>query len=437
LISSDMSVTQYAQLPNWYQSATVSTAGVVYNITVHPMRYYNFSSGGRANPDFLAFAASTYSYWRGSIKYLFQFVGTAFYSCSFRISVYYGPLLNSPHITAIADGVPLYSKVITVRGDAWCEIEVPYLRKRSWEFTKLLPSLTPGDQQQCNPFILVEALTNVQGSSSPNTAVYYVNVYRAGGSDIQFSQLTASVNTGFLDESGIEYENQCTLIDKFNKPFEPLLPGCTGLTEENVCMSDNSGSITDCCKRPCIQYNYTNSGTPTGLSRYQSFPWSDDSTNGYRYQPMYWWAQTFAYWRGAMRVYGPLLTDRCAALSSVQNTGIKAGSGVAYFSTAAYIHVEVPYYCRASFVPTYACDSISSLLTYYDLPSTVAFSSWTGSTATVWVAFGDDAVLLHPVSPSPFAFAERTPKSKFPRRPEQLAKIIDKTSTGISLGVTN
>jgi len=431
LITSGLSVTQFASLPNFYQTALVSTAGVVYNIVVHPMRYHNFSTGGRAQPDFLAFAAATYSYWRGSIKYLFQFVGTAFYSCSFRISVYLGPVLSSGLVTAVEDGVPLYSKVITVRGDAWCDVEVPYLRKRSWEFTKYLPAFTGNDSQQCNPFILVEALTDVQGSSSPSSAVYYVNVYRAGGSDIQFSQLCGATNVGFLDESGIEYDSQCSLIDKFNQPFDPIAVGVHGLIEDHVCMADTSGSITDVCKRPAQQYFVGNSGAPSNIALYQTYPWSEDSTLSYRYQPLFWWSLAFAYWRGGMRIYGPLFNSNyIVALSAIQNAGIKVGQGYEIVSDQVGIHAEVPYYCRAAYVPTVACNTISNLLATFELPSTIATSN-VPSTQTIAIAFGDDACYLHPIAPAPFAFAER---KRLHKTTVQSGKSKMKTDTGISSG---
>jgi len=127
-ITSDMTVIQYAQQPNFFYSTTSSAAGTVYSQVVHPMRYYNGTTHGRTNPDYLAFASSLFDFWRGSIRFLIQFVGTAFYSCTYRISVYHGETLTSGDVTNIADGVPLFSRIVNAKGDTWTEVDVPYLQ---------------------------------------------------------------------------------------------------------------------------------------------------------------------------------------------------------------------------------------------------------------------------------------------------------------------
>lgn len=391
LVSSDMQVSQYAQLPNWFQTVTATTAGVVYTTPVHPLKFYNFGSGGRSNPDFLAFSAMPYGFWRGSIKFKVQFVGTAFYSCTFRLSVYYGPFYNSSVQTALADGVATYSKVVVVRGDAWADVEVPYLQKAAWAslgYSTLRANDAP-------PTFVIEALTPVLGSSLPADAFYYINIYRAGGSDIQFAQLN-DVNANATGYEDVVFKSQAALVDVFTKPFEPIVPGAHGALSDSVYMSDMAGSITDSLKRYCQP-----AGGPVTKNAYPEQAGS--SANG---SAFFWWANGFAYWRGSRRCRGVITSVETAFLYD-RNDNTSQGGGYFYNDGTSRLHFEIPWYCQQAYYPTIACASSTTIAAFNYSPQDCALNNFTPGTggAELMVAAGDDFAYYHPMAPQPFAVA--------------------------------
>jgi len=404
LISSDMTVSKFAQIPNWFLTKSVSTAGVVFTQRVHPCIYNNSTTGGRGmNPDFLGFAAAGFTFWRGSIKFLFHFCGTAFYSGTFRITLYHGLSVSKiSELAAIEDGVGCYSRVVTVRGDAWVEFQVPFLHNKAWQYTNTLLFI---NEQITDPFLMLEALTDVQGSNSPSGALYYINVFRAGGEDIEFAQLGRSLWTdppsSFVEER--VWKSQCSLVDKFAKPFDPIIPGVVGTIEDNVCMGDKAGTITDICKRFVRQFNGNQTGN-VGRA-YQTFPLNQDSVM--TLQPLFWWGWAFCYWRGSMRLR--MLNTNANMVIFPTATGAAStntytpGDGVHVADTAAQVAAEVPFYSRSAYSPTHACNTITSLLTFQEMPALAQFSNLSGGNVDAMIAFGDDAAYYHVLSPFVFA----------------------------------
>lgn len=440
LISSDMTVSQYAQLPNWFRSTSVSTAGVVFVQAVHPCLYNNSSTGGRGkNPDYLGFMAAMFSYWRGSIKFLIQFVGTAFYSCTFRVTVYYGlGLSKGSERAAIADGVGCYSRVVTVRGDAWTEIQVPFLHKRAWDFTNTNQQVS--DQSTTYPWLMLEALTDVQGSNSPAAASYYINVFRAGGEDIEFAQLGDALWTdpqaSTVDER--VWQSQCSLVDKFSKPFDQLVPGVTGAIDDNIHMGDKAGTITDLCKRFVKQFNGNQAGN-VGRT-YQTYPYNVDATLGL--QPLFWLGWGFAYWKGSMRITTVDHTNFLIYLPTPTTTPVNSyrnGDGVHVCSSQAPASAEIPYYSRAAFAPSIACNSITTLLANYELPALGGIANISSANFDTWIAFGDDAAYFHPISPYPVAGGKQNETKIVHGRMIQENKVLKPPETiiGMKMGVSD
>jgi hypothetical protein len=76
------------------------------------------------------------------------------------------------------------SRIVDVKGDAWTSFTVPYLSQRVWQGV-----IVDSTGYQSRPYLIIEALTDVQGSSLPADAIYYVNIWRAAGPDYQLSLL--------------------------------------------------------------------------------------------------------------------------------------------------------------------------------------------------------------------------------------------------------
>jgi hypothetical protein len=390
MVTSDMRVVQYAQMPAFVYTTSFSGAGPVFSLPIHPMKYY-YAGNGRTLPDNLAFATAPFAFWRGSIRYLIQFVGTAFYSTSVRVSVYYG--VGSP-TASTGDGVPLRSRIVNLKGDGWTEIEVPYLGQHVWEYTDPV-------QTYAFYYLVVEAMTAVQGSNLPATAKYYVNVFRAAGSDYQLSLLQGVT---YVDTAGKErVVNETSLREKFETSFAPITQGMHGLIEQETFMSDQSTTISDCCKRAVPNPN------PDGTTTtHYTYPAENVTTNPVLKCAFHWFSLGFAYWRGSRNYM--YMDSRCDTIALQPVTGSSTtGCGISYgfVQTTGSVYpyrmnsVNVPYYNVQSYYPTIACNTPSQLALQQFEPQDIVLYSQP-SQAVPYLAAGDDFVFLHPVAPFPY-----------------------------------
>jgi len=384
--NSSMTVAQYAQIPQYMQTYTFSAAGYVGRIPVHP-QYFQ-----QTNPDYLGFASSMYVYWRGSIKYLFHFVGTAFYSARVRLSLVYEA---NPPASALNDVTPYTQKVIDVKGSTWTSFSVPYLGPTTWA-----PITTSSTWTRALPYIYIEVLTPVFGSSLPSTAIYYLNVYRAGGSDIQFAQLRTAQIQQNTEKSFLQ---QTSLRNKFAEAFEGITPGITGTIEEGLHQADTATTIADACHRYVdLNLNFT------GQYHY-TYPGEQPTTTGVNLlQPFHFWSFGFAFWRGSRRLKiinaasTPItvsLTDSWNVFAAGASGG--QGSGRMYqdslVNSAATISVEVPYYSAGAYYGTYACGPPSITILNFPQPTDAKPNFTLATNYQALLAAGDDFRYIFPI----------------------------------------
>jgi len=371
-----MTVVQYCQKPLTYYQGILTTAGNHAVITVHPMFYNN---GWRTEPDFLALGTSFYSYWRGSIKYLFHFVGTPFYSCRIKISVHH----SATGITTTGEGTGFYSKVVDIKGDAFVEFTVPFLQKRMWGFTQM--SADDNDETQ----IILEALTDVQGSSLPASASYYFTIYRAAGPDYQLGLFSKWRN---LTPASEVFEKQCSIAQKFREPFEGISPLNTGFIESGVCMADTSSTITDCCRRYCR--------IATTTRNRLTYPCGSGQPSIFYEGPFLFWSRFFAFWRGGRRLRLMDFSQPSVSLDGLWSPPDTVsspfdGQGVTTTSNADFWNVTVPYYSSTAW--SYAM-GVPSYTPGFDDPETA--KPWNPpSSYNYWLAAADDFVFLYPIAP--------------------------------------
>jgi len=382
LVTSDMPASSYCQIPNLLISYTVTTAGRIGVIANHPMQ---FPSGGRTLPDYMMFASSFYQFWRGSIKYLIHFVGTPFYSCRFRIVLAH---TETPASGTVTDYTGYYVRIIDVKGDAWVKFEVPYLAPRIWGVTTYIAP--PNDWN----LLIIEAMTNVIGSSAPADAVYYVNVYRAAGSDYQLACPTTSnlsVLNPSLDSDGAivkrkHYMNrECSLNSTFKERFGGFKENSHGAAESGFMMADTSSSLSDLCKR------YVSKGTPSGQ---ESFPNTtvSDATNTAFYGLQF----GFAYWRGSR-----VVKENATPTFILDDLDGTYGQGNAMvMANTDTVMARIPWYGLESWVPTAVTQpNVMSNLAYPpDINGEFAY-----------IAGGDDFIYIYPI---PFCFTLTPPSSR-------------------------
>jgi hypothetical protein len=393
--SSDMNVTDYCAIPALFYSTSVVTKGVVLKVAVHPAIYT--STYRPVNyPDYLAFGSLFYRYYRGSIKYLFQFVGTPFYSCRFKISVVHS--LGSPP-GGTGNGTGFLSRIVDVKGDAWTSFVVPYLGRRMWSYTT-----TVADSVADTPWLVVEALTDVQGSSLPADATYYINIWRAAGPDFQLAMQTAwngalTPSPGVVKEEPvrkIDFVKQSGLMKKWNEPTVGVKEESTGQRESGCYMADQATTITDMMKRYATM-------TPSGAGPY-SFP-SDWNTSTPHLSPIQLYSGSFLFWRGSRRVkFGASIEMYTAALHVSQVVHPLGNSFVPITEAAGgTFPVEVPWYCTELMYTTKIARN-----DYNPVNANTPVDVTTFSFGDMMIAAGDDFAYYYIVPPNPNAVQPTT-----------------------------
>jgi len=256
---------------------------------------------------------------------------------------------------------------------------------------------------------LIEALTAVQGSNAPATAIYYVNIYRGAGSDFQLANLKA---TTYADS----YQEQCSLNSKFQGKFTPIAEGMTGLKEAEVYMSDQATTCTDTLHR--WAYVGTTPTTPR-----TTFPEEVPAPTGN--QALFWWNQGFAYWRGSRRWKNTTNQASFTMMNSYASIGYfgmgyQVADGRTNSETGTfYLNVDVPYFSLQHYYPTIACNSASTIAGNSQLPTDIRLNivdAPVGDGYNYFLSAGDDFIYLHPIAPQPFAIADGPIKSAYRKR---------------------
>jgi hypothetical protein len=192
------------------------------------------------NPDYLAMASSMFRFYRGSIKYLFHFCMPCFYAVRVRLRV--------QHAATVVDPANVHTMVLDVKGDLWVPIVVPIVNFRGWNDFNI---------SDLDTLLVLEQLGPIVGAPSPSTSVVYVNVFRAGGEDMQFAvprdPSTASFVRNVISREGQDMSlarPQCSIKRMFEKTFEPIAQGQFFREECHSVMSETCENVVDLLKRP-------------------------------------------------------------------------------------------------------------------------------------------------------------------------------------------
>jgi len=288
--------------------------------------------------DWLANIQLPFQYWRGSIKYALHFCVPSFYSFRARVS------LNRQSSLPVIDIGDLESTIIDVKGDTWFEFQVPYLYSTLWR-----EPLTDISGTDAIPTITVEIITPIVGSSAPSTPIVFVNVFRSGGEDTQFSRLRG-VRPG---TENFKFKSECSLDTVFKKPFNGLISGVQQALEQGWVQPESAHTISDCIKRRSSHIM----GSPPTTSPW-SFPAGSSFVNYTTIagEPFNYFSALFRFWRG-----GRILTHtQPCQLVSLQNdqTIVTYGDGVApFFTTSSNLlynneSIHIPWYNITPFYPT-------------------------------------------------------------------------------------
>jgi len=377
--STFMSLKKLAGTPMLHDQVVFDGVGVTTWATFLRYDMVGISVTGR---DYCATAVRFAKYYRGSLKFMFQFITACFYSARFRLSVRFG--------TTVADYGNIPSMVFDVKGDTIIKVTIPYLNFRAWSDR----AFALGTGHDLDPIIVLEQLTDIVGSPSPTTAVMYVNIFRSAGEDAAFAVpadiLDPNVTKARTFRAGQEIDMspakvQMNTRKEFSEQFPPLTIGGFFTSESNAVMSEQIDALIDLLKRPAM---YGSVPTALGTTSYLSFHKLIMSM--------------FLWWRGSMVMRHMHLGNTTThndgwylAVSTQTTNRIDFGWAPAYATGNQFIQNEciiLPWYNAAPYVATAANASI--ILGSSNRASPVGVALQLATTDTIAVSAGDDFMAL-------------------------------------------
>lgn len=328
-----------------------------------------FLSNSAFQPDYLMYTAAPFQFWRGSIKYLFHFVTSAFTTGRFRISVNYVPWTSDVTVTG-----DVISRIVDVKGDTMAELNVPYLWDTHWRQV--------GVSYGGFPRLVVEAITDIIGQSLDTDPNVTLLTWRSGGEDIEFQQLGPAQ---FLNPSE-ELPNvqaQTSIRARFTQPFESVVAGATLAQEKGFTATEVVNLLSDCLKRYSTQNVFNSLPAPTALNKLE---------------PYFYFSQMFYHWRGSRRVkqYVQNTSDAFIAIAGMQTTAGGSNSSVGITTThpgqMPLLEYEVPWFSTVPWFPVSpsasALDDITTTLPRDFVNNTSINVPFT--TMAFYVSAGDD-----------------------------------------------
>lgn len=292
--------------------AILSTnSGKVIQHWVHPLTQTEFLSGATQMciPTPLMAASLGFRYWRGSLRYLFQFYASAMTSAKLRIC--YFPDVTDPPASIEDYAGDVISKVIDISGDTEVAFEVPFLYQAPYapcNNSKALSGSSTFMQAVVSPHdtigsLAVYILSPPASYDSQASSVQYV-LWVAASEDFQLMNHVDRVGEAIPISSSIRSAGrvpnaiaQCTSLvqSMFKKKFPPIHPS-SKILERGLFDADPLSSVTQLYRRPMDWLTSTNA-----TELIESLPWDQESGNVFWKQFM---ASSFRGWRGSIRVSG-------------------------------------------------------------------------------------------------------------------------------------
>lgn len=399
ITTSHITLNKLAQRPMLIAIQTFTTAITSQNILAIPQALVILPGTGCViSPigDWLQNLSYAFRYWRGSIKYSFHFCLPAFYS--FRVCI---SLSQQP--AAVVNTCDIPCKIVDIKGDCWVDFSVPYLYATTWMDTQLFPTPLLNNA----PTITVQFLTPIVGSSSISPPLVYMNVFRSGGEDTQFSGLrgvrlaSGQVSTKPTHHSDVSIEKH------FSVPFEGMISGTTQSLEQGFVAVESVHTVSDCLKRTSNTIPTTSNPT-TPLNFVPGVANVNWATLGG--EPYHYFSAMFRFWRGS-RVFKHV--QPCINIAMTNDaTNVTHGDGVGVFfapGTNALLYNEsvlVPYLNTVPWVPmVHAPGQVFDASVPNNVQDVFGYVALLVTTGSFTVAAGDDFMLMYPVPFFSSAFA--------------------------------
>lgn len=385
LFTSEKSVSELAQVPMLHTYYTFSAATTKFDIGVHPafLGTYNQPLANTIQPDFLQYVSAIHQYWRGSIKYFFQFFTNAFTTARIRISYIWDWTQNE-----LGEGGDYPSTIVEVKGTTMKTLQVPY----QWHTAYRRFLQNPGEN--LSPKIQLSLLTLPVVGTGTQPFITCV-VWRAGGEDIQFSHPRSSQIT--LEQ----VTPQTSIHSRYKEKFDSIVCDCTYTIEHGYTTTETTGKISELCKRFCKNKFQQPTDTMQLNFPYTEMLMNPDPQDEHSLHPFWQLVTLFKYKRGGIRqlVFINSHSDRVMYYTpSVEDDAtIDPSQGFT-------LHLN-------SEIPTYQYENIwSGTVPYIGRTADSVFYAdfqWTKAPLqpTVdgkWLAFADDTTLSYLLYPLPF-----------------------------------
>jgi len=414
--TSEMSITQLVMTPMLNWRYIYANSGDINTINVHPLEANDATSAFTC--DYLAYVAAHHEYWRGSIKYMFHFISSAFYSARFQLSYQ----LNAGGL--IDANLP--SQIIDVKGDTITEVTIPFLWNTFWRKTGILGLNTL-------PSLQLKMITPIAGSSDPSTPIIYVNVWRSGGEDSQFSLLKGSQNTlpwtpatttktTTITTGVTQPRAQTSVCSRFQQKFAPINEFAQFSSELGNCMPECTLTVKDILRRFSL-IDPRNWQSAADFSYPYSLPFYSPN---YFAEPFSAFSNIFLFWRGSRRFR--VLSNQCdkIVLNSLDSSFLPTpGSGqvISNFNvtdpnnpytsppktlmpTPTKTEFEVPFFSEVPYLHIYRPVVPFPVTILYDLPVGITVNQYNTATLPPQLTWsgGDDFQYLYlvpPIFPAP------------------------------------
>jgi hypothetical protein len=376
------------------QTFTFTDTGDVTALMVHPI------DPNVQTMDYLKFTSLHFRYWRGSIKFLLSFYTSVFISARFKISV----MFSSGGAPDPNDG-DIVSEIIDVKGDTHHEVTIPYLWPTLWR------PVTPVGIINY-PYLFIEPISPIVGSSVVTDPLVYLVVWRAAGEDFQLNQVvpfrsptegiekivshSASMHSAGAEKTihkSVDKVATCQMDPRaiFKRTFRPIINGCSFTKEFGVVSGEQVTSLKDLIRRYVTNHD----------ASFSTYPVPD--LNG----PYHSLSRMFKYWRGSRRIkVGILQVDTPANNFNALfpsaypptvpiSTDAGVGTTVTFADKWPWLEAEIPWYSTLPFVPTVF--SSTPVTINGDYPSDIFYDTDNGT--ITFVSAGDDFCYGYLIAP--------------------------------------
>jgi len=243
--------------------STILTLPVCPMLSAAQSSTYLTSGAYKFYPGYSAYWSNLFSYWKGSMKYRFHFVGSKFGTARIRIGWY-------PHsdetVGTGANGTAgdYISKIVDVCGDTTIDFCIPYCQADTWKKAKEMIRFKGSigqyvNKRKANGVLFVKIVNPPEVPTSTDDSTIYMNIWQAAGEDLEFGKFGMLAPSVTNDSRFVQ---QCDVAEAFNQTFESLVPA-KYTVQQNITMEEHVDDVKTLLHRAYPMPNIARSALPS------------------------------------------------------------------------------------------------------------------------------------------------------------------------------